>query len=229
MKKGLILIFIISGLASFSQSLIGMSPVFSSNPPSAITPLSSVNFSTNIALSVSVKNYGNTPFTGNIVVVAKRDTINGVICDSTAITQTLNPNDSAIITLNILPQPGPNSFKVAGNGNTIVVWPIILSGSGINGDSIKPVIWINPTTHILEKNYYDGLIYPNPTGNEVFIDKLNLSDTFTVKVLDCLGNLMLDEKNMTSTRLNIELLNSGIYFIYITQNGKNYIQKIIKK
>ena len=46
----------------------------------------------------------------------------------------------------VTPTPGPNAFKSGGNGNTIVVWPMIATGVGIDGDSVRPVIWVNDVT-----------------------------------------------------------------------------------
>lgn len=227
MKTLLTILMMIGGIFAYAQAIIGMSPVVISTPANAQTPSSTADYNTNITLAVSVKNYGNTPFSGTIDVFAKRDTLNGVLCDSTSVIQVLNPNDSINITLGFFPLPGPNGFKTAGNGNTIVVWPIIVTGTGIEGDSVRPVIWLNPSTGINSLNEVEMMIYPNPVDNDLFFTN-NQKDPITeINIYNSLGLLMLSFKHEST--INLSTLTSGVYYVNIIKGEKKLTKKIIKK
>jgi hypothetical protein len=63
--------------------------------------------------------------------------------------------------------------------------------------------------------------YPNPFQNEVWIDLKNNSESFGVKVYDCLGNLVYEEKNhFSSERIDLSNLTDGTYsFEVISKNS----------
>lgn len=227
MKTLFTILMMLSGIFAYSQAIIGMSPVIISNPADAQTPSSTASYNTNIVLTASVKNYGTSPFTGTVNVFAQRDTTNGVFCDSTTIFPNLNPNDSVIITLSFFPLPGPNGFKTAGNGNTIVVWPIIVSGSGLNGDSARTIIWLDPSTGIEKIDPSDFNIYPNPFNESISIKTTHNEAPEEIRIYNLQGILI----QLVSNEMNIQTssLSSGIYFIHVKIGDKKYIQKLIKK
>jgi len=75
------------------------------------------------------------------------------------------------------------------------------------------------------------VIYPNPTGNEIFISSLFEDSNFTVTIYDITGKIILAKKIKTSGKsINIQNLKSGIYFVSIKdKTGNNSIKRIIKK
>lgn len=74
-------------------------------------------------------------------------------------------------------------------------------------------------------------VYPNPASENV---NLHLLDTeangFDVTVIDMLGKTVLKNSYTTNeASLNIASLNTGVYFISITSNGKHQVKKLIVK
>lgn len=73
-------------------------------------------------------------------------------------------------------------------------------------------------------------IYPNPFSNEINIE--NLVATKKVKVVNLLGQTLIDQQvsNETSTKINTESLASGIYLIVIEgKNGLRAVNKLVKR
>lgn len=227
MKRILILIFVLSELVIYGQAKIGMSPVFSFTPVSAGTPSSTVNFGDTVSLKVFIKNSGNATFNGNIKLNAFRDTTGGVLCDSIDIVLNLLPNDSISYVLTFTPNPGPNAFKSGGNGNTIVVWPFIIFGSGIEGDSVRPIIWVNDINSIFEFGKNQFSLYPNPVinvlnikpQNGIIYKKISIYDVFARKVKEI------------SYREDIDIsdFSSGSYWMIISSEDKIYRINFIKE
>ncbi len=73
-------------------------------------------------------------------------------------------------------------------------------------------------------------IYPNPFSNEINIE--NLVAAKKVKVVNLLGQTLIDQQvsNETSTKINTESLASGIYLIVIEgKNGLRAVNKLVKR
>ncbi len=227
MKRLLILLFVLTELISYGQAKIGMSPVFSFTPASAITPTSTVNFGDTVSLTVYIKNSGNISFNGWINLVSARDTTNGVLCDSMNVTLNLLPNDSIASVLTFTPGPGPNAFKSGGNGNTIVVWPLIKSGSGINGDSVRPVIWINDVNSVFEFEKSQFKLYPNPVLHELTIKAINNSNYKKIMIYDVFAR-KVKEINYKDI-IDVSDLTAGSYWMIISSEEKSYRVNFIKQ
>lgn len=227
MKRILILLFVLAELVSYGQAIIAMSPVFSFTPANAITPSSSVNFSTTVSFQVYVKNKGNVAFSGSGLVSARRDTTNGVLCDTLNYFGSIQPNDSVSVTLTFTPTPGPNAFKSGGNGNTIVVWPMIATGVGIDGDSVRPVIWVNDVNSIFEFEKNEFKLYPNPVVHDLTIKsqsgnnykKITIYDVFARKVKEINYKEIIDVSDLTS----------GSYWMIINSEDKSYRVNFVKE
>ncbi|MBC7696095.1 MAG: T9SS type A sorting domain-containing protein [Burkholderiales bacterium] len=227
MKRILIVLFVLAELMSYGQAKIGMSPVFSFTPVSAGTPSSIVNFGDTVSLKVYVKNSGNVTFNGFIKLNAFRDTTNGVLCDSIGIGLNLLPNDSISHTLSFTPISGPNAFKSGGNGNTIVVWPIIIFGTGVNGDSVRPKIWINNINSIFEFEKNPFKLYPNPvlhelsikSQNSIHYKKITIYDQFARKVKEIMFTEVIDVSDLTA----------GSYWMIISSDNKSHRVNFIKE
>lgn len=230
MKRVLIFIFLITELVSYAQigAKIGMMSILSFTPASATTPSSTVTFSNNISFTAYVKNFGNAAFSGSVTVQAKRDTVLfGPILDSITIGASLQPGDSASVVLSFTPNQGPNAFKSGGNGNTIVVWPIIISGSGVNGDSVRPVIWVNDVNSVFEFEKNQFKLYPNPVLNELTIKPLSGSSYKNIIIYDIFARKV---KELTfKETINVSELNSGSYWMIINSENKSYRINFIKE
>lgn len=227
MKRFLILLFIVTRLIGYGQAIIGMSPVFSFTPANAGTPSSSVNFGDTVYLQVSVKNHGNAYFSNWISLQAFRDTTNGVLCDSTNIFLSLQPNDSASQIITFVPSFGPNAYKSAGNGNTIVVWPYIKMGGGIQGDSVRPVLWINSINRVSEFENNSFKLYPNPVINSLTIKSQSNADYKKIIIYDVFAR-KVKELTFIET-IDVSDLKSGSYWMIISSESKSYRINFIKE
>jgi hypothetical protein len=71
-------------------------------------------------------------------------------------------------------------------------------------------------------------IYPNPSNGIVNIDMQE--DNYTVKVFDQTGKCILAQNSfMPHLEINMSSFSTGVYFVKITGNLKEYFGKIIKE
>ncbi len=228
MKRLLILLFILAELVSYGQAKIGMMSILSFTPASATTPTSTVTYSTGVSFSAYVKNFGNAAFTGSVTVQAKRDTALFVpVLDSITIGATLQPGDSVPVVISFTPNPGSAGFKSGGNGNTIVVWPIIIDGSGIDGDSVRPVIWVNDLSSVFEFEKNQFKLFPNPVLNELTL-KSNSNNNFKKIIIYDVFARKVKELSFKET-IDVSELTSGSYWMIINSEDKSYRINFIKE
>lgn len=227
MKRLLLLLFILIELASYGQAKIGMSTVLSFTPASAITPSSTVTYSTVVNFVAYVKNSGNATFTGSVSVLAKRDTTFAQFVDSVNLFTTLVPNDSISVIISFTPTPGPFNFKSGGNGNTIVVWPLVTLGGVLQGDSVRPIIWVNEINSVFEFEKNQFKLYPNPV-----IDALNItSQNNTIYKKIIIYDVFARKVKELSYKENIDVsdLTPGSYWMIISSEDKTYRVNFIKE
>ena len=227
MKRILILLFVLAELASYGQAKIGMSPIITFTPASATSPTSSVTYSSSVIFKAWVKNYGNAPFTSSVTVMTKRDTTFGSIVDSVTIGLTLNPNDSIAVSSSFVPSPGLYAFKSGGNGNTIVVWPYIFLGGGIQGDSVRSIIWVSGFNGISELETNSFKLYPNPVIHDLTIKAQSNSHYKNIIIYDLFARKV---KELTfKETIDVSELNAGSYWMIINSDDKSYRVNFIKE
>ncbi|PZR02637.1 MAG: hypothetical protein DI539_27410, partial [Flavobacterium psychrophilum] len=73
--------------------------------------------------------------------------------------------------------------------------------------------------------------YPNPASDYVNLKLSNTDgDGFEVTVIDMLGKTVFKNSyTANEASLNIASLNTGIYFVSITANGKHQVKKLVVK
>lgn len=75
-------------------------------------------------------------------------------------------------------------------------------------------------------------LYPNPATNELNIALDTVTTNYSVAIYNTLGSLVFESKNRLSddNSININNLNSGVYFVQITDDeNKVYQKRLIKK
>lgn len=80
-----------------------------------------------------------------------------------------------------------------------------------------------------QNNEIAGLkVYPNPVSNGVLHVESNLHTERTISIYDVLGKEVM-KTTTSNTTLNIANLNSGIYIVKISENGKTATKKLVVK
>lgn len=227
MKQLFILLFVLATLYSKGQAKLEMSSIYAFSPANADTPTSSVTYSTPVSMTIYVKNTGNTAFNGSISVNAKRDTIGGVFCDSISITTLLPflPGDSLQGTLSFTPTPGATGFKVAGNGNTIVVWPF--ASGVVLGDSLRNTLWINDASGIKEMEPSLFQLFPNPATNFLNIKPIKPFNYKKIIIYDMFAKKI--KELSYSEIIDVSELKSGYYCIIISSETGSYRLPFVKE
>jgi hypothetical protein len=81
----------------------------------------------------------------------------------------------------------------------------------------------------LKTNYPDGpfSIYPNPTNGSPSIYFNGHKNIQQIKLFDFFGNLVFSKSNVYNSKIDIEGISEGIYFIQIQSDGRIYRHKIV--
>jgi hypothetical protein len=85
---------------------------------------------------------------------------------------------------------------------------------------------------INEKEIKDAFtIYPNPANSVLYIRSEDGLGKSNIKITDILGKAILETKNenLYNASINIEQLNSGVYFISITSEKGQSVKKFVKQ
>ena len=72
-------------------------------------------------------------------------------------------------------------------------------------------------------------IYPNPVANNLSIELNNSEESYTFQISDILGNMLVTDKIVSASTIDLSSLASGIYFIkIISKDNKMSIKKFLK-
>ena len=98
-----------------------------------------------------------------------------------------------------------------------------------NGDNNEDDNNGNDTTGVVG-NYENRFeIHPNPATTTIFIEGA-LNDNAQVSIIDLTGRCVKEvEISNTVSSINVEDLESGVYFISVKQNENNYVEKLVIK
>ena len=73
-------------------------------------------------------------------------------------------------------------------------------------------------------------IYPNPATNELNIQLNATGATYEVAIYNTLGSLVFVSEKTSNSNINISELNSGVYFVKVTDTqNKVYLKRMIKR
>ncbi|MEO8150063.1 MAG: T9SS type A sorting domain-containing protein [Bacteroidia bacterium] len=77
----------------------------------------------------------------------------------------------------------------------------------------------------------DGIIIsPNPAITQLTINSKTKLNSATIKIVDVLGNLIIERNGEANSTFNIDVnnLHAGLYFIRINAGGKSWVKKFLK-
>ena len=72
-------------------------------------------------------------------------------------------------------------------------------------------------------------IHPNPTSENISIELNNISDNIDYLISDVNGRVLIQNTLNDNRQINLDFLESGIYFIKLTNKNSSETKKIIKK
>jgi hypothetical protein len=159
-------------------------------------------------------------------VIAKIDSAGKfILLTGNTLSVTLNPGDSTSAILTFTANAGQNGFKSSGNGNTIVVWPVSMNIQTV--DSLHTNFVIDDHAGIIEYNSSSFSLYPNPANDKIYIKQINGIRFKQIIIYDVLAREIKQEAY--SEIIDIKDLQTGIYWILISNGEKSYRQKFIKQ
>ncbi len=92
------------------------------------------------------------------------------------------------------------------------------------------VLFQHPPVSISENKTEDEIdIYPNPFNNELHINfgDMNL-DNAEIKIYSLSGNIVYQNQTLQSQKLQLEILNKGVFIVYVLDGDQNrFIYKIV--
>ena len=128
-----------------------------------------------------------------------------------------------------------NGFDISLTDN---VWLAMYSGgligfheSVLQNMNAQGVEIIN-SVNTIEKEMISFKLFPNPTSSEINIEVNNgYNEKGTIKIYNLLGNLVYEDKKIIEKNelINIEHLESGIYWVAIEMENGSMISKLIKE
>jgi len=136
-----------------------------------------------------------------------------------SIPATVEPNDNISYSYSV-------TLNEDWNPEQINIIGMVINGDGTILNGIKGDIRTDIKS-VKANNYYD--IYPNPFGNSLIIN--NLKSVKQIIICNIIGQKVLSVNiSKTTTKINTESLNKGIYLITIIDNNNNiFTTKIIKQ
>lgn len=106
-----------------------------------------------------------------------------------------------------------------------------LDGETTNTTATTPypiAVYTNDILSIEDATYTEFSLYPNPTNLGYVNIKTTNTNPLNIQVFDVLGKRVKNEV-LTNNQLNTSKLNTGIYFLKITQNNTTVTKKLIIK
>lgn len=109
-------------------------------------------------------------------------------------------------------------------------WPTMFPSGGFDLDAVGIINNSSNSTNF-SKNKDDVRIYPNPVEEHLNL-QFNSDDTpYAYSIFDVYGACILDEiiNSLSSSRINLESLPTGIYFVQLNFKDHNLTIKFLKK
>lgn len=222
-----ILAFLISA-CGLAQPQLGMAVNYTIAPSSALSATPGIAYTSTISISCRVINRGTSTFsTGlSLLRVVKTGTITSAVKTiyTTTVAAIIPPGDS--LTVVGVDSITTAAYKVNGNGNTIVVWPISTSATTKDSLTAGPVYATDPTG-IEELDRNKLFIYPNPTSQMLFIQTEPGKRYKELIIYDMQLKTLVRKPFQEST--DISILPPGTYIISVSdEEGRIFSSRFVR-
>ncbi len=228
MKTLLYILALLISACGLAQPQLGMAVNYTVAPSSALSATPGIAYSNTISISCMVINRGTSTFSAGIslmrVVKTGTTTSTARAIYTSSTTTIIPPGDSLIVT-------GTDSitalaYKVNGNGNTIVVWPIS-SGAATKDSLFAGPVYVNDPTGIRELDKNQLFIYPNPASQMLFIRAETGKRYKELVIYDMQLKALVQKPFQEST--DISALPPGTYIISVKdEDGKVYSSRFVR-
>lgn len=237
--KLLLLAFFITGVSQLTNAQCSRSGTFvQSDPAYAISGNGNITFTTSGSKDVIFEsNFATVQGADLRVYLSKTDDIATTGSDAIEVSTSQLINDdggtggagvSPITGMMTFPMPASTTLE---EYDYIVIqciainerWGYVALGPNVGSDCA--------TLSIAENTPLDNVtFYPNPSENDIEISnakQLNLG----VTIYNVLGKVVVQAKNTTLRKqtINLSSLNSGVYLIQLTADGKTITKKLVKQ
>lgn len=98
-----------------------------------------------------------------------------------------------------------------------------------NNDLGKVILSYTTSIGLEELTTVIASIYPNPASDNLTISIAGKAKVAQVELIDLLGNVVLKSEMNSVKTLNIASLNTGVYIVKLTIDGKQYTSRVVKK
>ncbi len=229
MKTLIYILALLISACGLAQPQLGMAVNYTIAPSSALSVTPGIAYSNTISVTCRVINRGTTTFsTGGLsllrVVKTGSTTSTPRTIYSTTTTPVIPPGDS--LTVVGIDSITTAAYKVNGNGNTIVVWPISTSATTKDSLSAGP-IYANDPSGIEELDRNKLFIYPNPTSQMLFIQPETGRRYKELIIYDMQLKTLVRKPFQEST--DISVLPPGTYIISVSdEEGRIYSSRFVR-
>lgn len=227
MKNILTLVICLSSLFSFSQVKLGMHASYSIAPSNATNPALGVPYGSNITLTCFIKNTGNLSYSGPVSIYKRVDSLGPVgtvvFYDSIHVNNFM-PGDTLAVFMHDTVTAA--SYKQAGNGNTIVVWPYVSGGQTTDSLFAGPV-YVTGDVGIKELEEGALSVFPNPASRTLTIKPKPGIIYETISIYDVQAKKVAELK--FTEEIDISHLSAGTYWINVSaRNGNRFKARFVK-
>lgn len=118
-------------------------------------------------------------------------------------------------------------YKIASGNDSVSPFSAYITEQNTNSTSFLPLEF--ETLAVQDTSESKIQIYPNPAKNEIFVDWKSVDATFSI--IDAKGSIVSYKTKLKNgkNRIDVSKLPSGLYFIEISESGKNIKSKFIKQ
>lgn len=229
MKTLIYILALLISACGLAQPQLGMAVNYTITPSSALSATPGIAYTNTISISCRVINRGTTTFSAGGLSLLRVVKSGSVTSTTQAIytattTPSIPPGDS--LTVVGVDSITTAAYKVNGNGNTIVVWPISTSATTKDSLSAGPV-YANDPTGIEELDKNKLFIYPNPVSQVLFIQTEPGKRYKELIIYDMQLKTVVRKPFQEST--DISVLPPGTYIISVSdEEGRIYSSRFVR-